>query len=107
MLSESMAQQIITIESHEPTPVYFHYLLIDNSNVSSNDSINELIVDLVRPMLLDSVIEKKKQHHKVFLVGWGIHAFGGYNWRALDMTKQKFVGTIARTTRSSEEQFTE
>lgn len=107
MLSESMAQQTITIESHKPTPQNFQYLLLNNRSVSSNDSINELLVDLVRPMLLDSAIEKKRQHHKVFLVGWAIHAFGGYNWRAMDMTKQKFVGTIARTTRSSEEQFTE
>src|SRR4051812_18135528 len=76
------------------TPKAFKYLLLSNAEIAKNDTINEEILDLVEPMLLDSMIEKRKQHHKVFMVGWFIHAFGGYNWRAVNMHKQKFVGTV-------------
>src|SRR5258706_13572049 len=90
------------ISSFNETPEEFKYLLLPNSEISKNDTINEKILDLVEPMLLDSVIEKRKQHHKVFLVGWLIHVFGGYNWRAVDMKKQKFIGTVKHDGRSGE-----
>ena len=107
LLQTSLAQTTFKISSHNETPEAFKYLLLSNSAISKNDTINEKILDLVNPLLLDSVIEKKKQHHKVFIVGWFIHAFGGYNWRAVSMEKEKFVGTAHRNSRSSEEEYTE
>src|ERR1043165_839623 len=103
----SYAQQTFNISSYNPTPESFKYLLLTNKKVSDNDTINENILDLVNPMLLDSVVEKRKQHHHVFLVGWLIHAFGGYNWRAVDMHKQKTVGTVKHDGRSGEVEYTE
>ena len=58
-------------------------------------------------MVLDSILGRKKEHHQLFLVGWLIHAFGGYNWRATSLVKEKFVGTVRRDARSGEEEFTE
>src|SRR3989442_14041188 len=92
-LDASFAQTTFQISSFNPTPADFKYLLLSNKEIADNDTINEKILDLAEPMLVDSVITRRKQHHKVFLVGWLIHAFGGYNWRAVDMHKEKYVGT--------------
>ena len=61
----------------------------------------------MNPVLLDSTIEKRKTHLSIFTVGWLMHVLGGYNWRAESMSKQKFVGTVTRNTKSSHEKFTE
>lgn len=101
------AQTSLLVSTRHSTPEEFTYLLQTNDAIAANDTIQELVTDLVEPILLDSVIEKRKQHHKVFLVGWIIHAFGGYNWRAVDMQKQKFVGTVVRNSKSGREEYTE
>lgn len=102
-----LSQTNFRISSFQPTPTDFKYLLLTNKEIIGNDTINEKIVDLVEPMLLDSVLLRKKQHHRLFLVGWLIHAFGGYNWRAVDMHKQKFVGTVINEGRSGAAEYTE
>lgn len=93
-------------EFHQTTE-NFKYLLLPNNAIAANDTINEKIVDLVNPVLLDSTIEKRKAHLSIFAIGWLMHAIGGYNWRAQSMIKQKFVGTVTRNTKSSHEKFTE
>ena len=75
----SFTQTSFQISSFQPTPADFKYLLLTNKEIADDDTTNEKIVDLVEPMLLDSVLLRKKQHHRLFLVGWLIHAFGGYN----------------------------
>jgi hypothetical protein len=107
LLQTSLAQTSYKVSLFEKTPEAFNYLLLTNVAISANDTINEKIVDLVEPCLLDSTIERKKQHHKLGPVGWFVHAFGGFNWRAVSMKKEKFVGTVVRSSRSSEEEFTE
>ncbi len=107
LLQTSLAQTTFKISSYNETPEAFKYLLLTNAEIAANDTINEMILDLVEPMLLDSVIEKRKQFHRVFLVGPFIHAFGGYNWRAVDMVKQKFVGTVKNHGRSGSFEYTE
>ena len=107
LLQTSLAQTTFKISSYNETPEAFKYLLLPNSEIAKNDTINEKILDLVEPMLLDSVIEKRRQFHRVFLVGPLIHAFGGYNWRAVDMKKQKFVGTVKNDGRSGSFEYTE
>ena len=107
VLQFSSAQVSYPISTFNSTSVTFRNLLLTNQQIEDNDTINEEIVDLVTPMVIDSVLDRKKEHHQVFLVGWMIHAFGDYNWRALNMVKQKFVGTIRGDSRSGEEQFTE
>jgi hypothetical protein len=104
----SLAQSInYPINSFEKTTATFSYLLWNNDQIAKNDTVHELITDLVEPMLVDSVIERKKQHHKLFPLGWFIHAFGGFNWRANSMVKQKFVGTVKHHGRSGSKEYTE
>ena len=103
----STAQVSYPISSYTTTSPVFNYLLLTNTQIEHNDTINEEIMDLSRPTLQDSVVRRKKEHHQVFLVGWWIHAFGNYNWRALNMTKEKIVGTVNHSSRSGEEEYTE
>lgn len=103
----SFAQTSYKISSYSPTQEVFKNLLLTNAQIEANDTINEEILDLVSPLVLDSVLGRKKEHHQLFLVGWLIHAFGDYNWRAVSMIKQKFVGTVRDNARSSEEEYTE
>lgn len=107
LLQTSLAQTTYSVSTFEKTPEPFRYLLLNNNEISLNDSINEVIVDLAEPMLLDSMIERKKQHHKLGPLGWFAHAFGGFNWRAMSMKKEKFVGTVVRNSRSGSEEYTE
>ena len=99
--------QTYNIESYQKTGNAFLYLLRSNDFISKNDTINEMIVDLVQPQLSDSLIYRKKQHHKLGPMGWLISTFGNFNWRAFSMKKEKVVGTVVRISRSGEEQFTE
>jgi hypothetical protein len=85
----------------------FQLLRLSNGEIRQNDTINERIIDLVSVGVLDSVITKKRQHHRLFFVGWAISTFAGYNWRPLNFTKQKIVGTVERASRSNEAEFTE
>ncbi len=101
------AQTVYQVSAFDKTPEAFKALLNSNNSISTDDTLNEKILDLVNPILADSVIERKKQHHKIFGIGLLIHVFGGFNWRAVDMKKQKFVGTVIRNTRSSKERYTE
>lgn len=104
----SLAQSInYPITTFDKTTATFTYLLLNNDQIAKNDTVHELITDLVEPMLVDSMIERKKQHHKLFPLGWFIHAFGGYNWRAIAMNKQKFIGTVRAHGRSGSEEYTE
>ncbi|MBK8660197.1 MAG: hypothetical protein IPN22_15355 [Bacteroidetes bacterium] len=107
LLQTSFAQTRYTIQTYGPTPEAFTYLLLSNKALAANDTLNEQVLDLVEPALADSVIERKKQHHKLGPLGWFIHAFAGFNWRAVSMHKEKFVGTVYRHSRSGEEEFTE
>ena len=105
---ECMAQTTYPITTFHTTPTPFRYLLLTNQQIEDNDTINEEIVDLVTPMVQDSVLGRhRKPHHRLFLVGWLIHTFGGYGWRAVDPVKQKYVGTVIEDGRSGEDQFTE
>ena len=64
----------------------------DRKFIADHDSLNEHLVDLVKVFSVDSVLPSKSQRHRVAAAGWVISIFG-YKWKALNMTKQKFVGT--------------
>ncbi len=64
----------------------------DRTFISKNDSLNEELVDLVKVFSVDSILPSKSQRHRVAAAGWVISVFG-YKWKALNLTKQKFVGT--------------
>jgi hypothetical protein len=107
LIQPASAQISYRVTSHNPTPEAYRYLLLSNTAIEANDTINEKILDLVNPMVTDSVLGRKKEHHQLFLVGWLIHAFGDYNWRAIDMVKKKFVGTVRETARSGGFEYSE
>lgn len=101
------AQTNFQISSFHSTPEDFKLLLLPNNEIAKNDTINERILDLAEPWLADSILPRRKEHHQLFFVGWLIHAFGGFNWRAVDMHKQKFVGTVRNEGRSGGFEYTE
>ena len=86
------AQQTITVNSFEPTSEKWLLLTKDRTFISKNDSLNEELVDLVKVFSVDSILPSKSQRHRVAAAGWVISVFG-YKWKALNLTKQKFVGT--------------
>ena len=87
-------------------PLSHLVLLHSNSEIAEDNGLNERILDLVQAEVSDSVVKRRKQHHKVGGLGIFVHMFG-YNWRAFDMTKRKTVGTVRRATKSGKEQLTE
>ncbi len=86
------AQQSLTVSRFEPTSERWLLLTKDRKFISNNDSLNEELVDLVQVFVVDSVLPSKSQRHRVAAAGWVISILG-YKWKALNMTKQKFVGT--------------
>jgi hypothetical protein len=86
------AQETLNIYSFKPTPENWLLLTKDRQVLSDNDSLNEELVDLVKVFSVDSILPSKSQRHRVGEAGWIISIFG-YKWKALSMTKQKFVGT--------------
>lgn len=104
-LSGTALSQTFPAENNA-TPEKFSGFLLSNQQIAANDTLNELLLDLVNPIVSDSIVKRKKQHHKVGGFGIFAHLFG-YNWRAFDLQKQKMCGTVVRAPRSSEEQFSE
>lgn len=86
------AQESLNINSFKPTPENWLLLTANRAFISDNDSLNEELVDLVKAFSVDSILPSKSQRHRVGEAGWIISIFG-YKWKALNMTKQKFVGT--------------
>lgn len=89
---QALAQEPLTISSTEPTSDKWLLLTKSRQYISENDSMNEHLVDLVKAFSVDSILPSKSQRHRVAEAGWIISIFG-YKWKALSMTKQKFVGT--------------
>lgn len=82
----------LSVSSYKATSEQWLLLTKDRQFISDNDSLNEQLVDLVKVFSVDSVLPSKSQRHRVAAAGWVISIFG-YKWKALNMTKQKFVGT--------------
>ncbi|MGB0918105.1 MAG: hypothetical protein ACPGU4_10985 [Flavobacteriales bacterium] len=89
---QSFGQIQLTVSSFEPTQENWLLLTQNRKFVADHDSLNEELVDLVRVFSVDSVLPNKSQRHRVAAAGWVISMFG-YKWKAIDMTKRKFVGT--------------
>jgi len=106
LLTLNLSAQDYKIESFEHTDSAFLYLKEPSYQIANNDKKNELILDLVKATVVDSVVRRKRQHHKLGPLGSIISIFG-YNWRAFSMHKEKIVGTLVRHRRSSKIQFTE
>ncbi len=92
LLLSAGAQQSLKVSSTDPLSENWLLLTKDRQLISDNDSLNEELVDLVKVFSVDSVLPSKSQRHRIAEAGWVISMFG-YKWKALSMTKQKFVGT--------------
>lgn len=88
----AFGQGQLTVSSFGKTSEKWLLLTKDRQFISDNDSLNEELVDLVKAFSIDSILPSKSQRHRVGEAGWIISIFG-YKWKALNMTKQKFVGT--------------
>ena len=88
----ALGQNQLSVSSFEPASENWLLLTKDRQFIADNDSLNEELVDLVKVFSVDSVLPSKSQRHRVGEAGWIISMFG-YKWKALSMTKQKFVGT--------------
>jgi len=88
----AFGQGQLTVSSFGKTSEKWLLLTKDRQFISNNDSLNEELVDLVKAVSVDSILPSKSQRHRVGEAGWIISIFG-YKWKALNMTKQKFVGT--------------
>jgi hypothetical protein len=89
---QSFGQSQLTVSSFEPTTENWLLLTKNRTFIADHDSLNEELVDLVKVFSVDSVLPSKSQRHRVAAAGWVISMFG-YKWKALSMTKKKFVGT--------------
>jgi hypothetical protein len=87
-----LSQNLLKVETFNATSENWLLLTQSRKFIADNDSLNEELVDLVKVFSVDSVLPSKSQRHRVAAAGWVISMFG-YKWKALSMTKQKFVGT--------------
>jgi len=88
----AFGQGHLSVSSFNSTPENWMLLTKDRQFIAERDSLNEELVDLVKVFSADSVLPSKSQRHRVAAAGWVISIFG-YKWKAISMTKQKFVGT--------------
>jgi len=86
------SQDKITINSFKPISKNWLLLTKDRQFIADHDSLNQELVNLVKMFSVDSVLPSKTQRHRLSGMGTFISLFG-YKWKALSMTKQKFVGT--------------
>ena len=103
----SLGQTVYPISTYHTISSDFAHLLLTNEQIENNDTVNEKILDLAEVMVHDSMIERIREHHHLFLIGWFIHTFGHFNWRAINPVKEKFVGTVRSYTRSAKERYSE
>jgi len=92
LFNASFSQNTLKVNSFNPTSENRLLLTQSRKFIADHDSLNEELVDLVKVFSVDSILPSKSQRHRVAAAGWVISMFG-YKWKALSMTKQKFVGT--------------
>ena len=81
----------LTITSFHPTPKSFLKLLHTNEEILANTVLNEEVLDLVEVYVVDSIIKKKKEHHRV--LGGNFISGIGINWRLIHQKREKYIGT--------------
>lgn len=108
LYSNTNAQFSLNVSSNNTNSNNDYLLLLKSKDELRVDSIsNEKIIDLVEPHTIDSIITRKYQHHRLFMVGWVIHKLG-YHWISVDYHRHKVVGTLKREfSMSGTEHYTE
>jgi hypothetical protein len=66
----------------------------DRAGVFANKVERELITDMVKVGLTDSILPTKTATHQTRLFNWMLRSFAGLRWRAIDGKKHSMVGTL-------------
>lgn len=82
-------------QSALPAQTAIQSLVLDDVKLREDIIATEQVLDLVNAVVLDSVIEDKKQRHKGF-GGWMLQRVLTRYWVSLDSNKRKYVGTCSR-----------
>lgn len=103
------AQTVISKITENPIGESLIHLTQTPAEIKNDKLINQLVVDIVEPYMVDSVFKRTNQRHRVYGLGAMISVFG-YKWRSIDNRKEKVVGVVYRhVTRPAEDRgkFTE
>lgn len=92
--TSNLYSQNFIIQAKQHAEANIDLLLSTKQQIREDSILNERILDLVSMHTVDSVIQKKYQHHRLFAVGWIIHKLG-YHWISVDYRRHKVVGTLS------------
>ncbi len=99
----SLSAQIVEQSLQEP----FISLAKPNATIDQNDTINESMVDLLECHVVDSIVHMRKQRHRFLGFATELLKWSGYYWYSINFRKEKFVGTVMRTSVYSKKAFKE
>lgn len=85
-------------------PEGYEDLLLTANEISADCTLNERLLDLAVPVLLDSVVKKKAERHHVPIFGRFTRIFG-FRWLRVHSVKQKFIGTTYKKIRIPDKDF--
>ncbi len=105
----SQAQKNNELPVQTITALSPHWLALQQTkdSIQNNDVLNEQILDLVQLLIVDSVMTKKTQRHRVAGKATMLIELLGFNWRVIETEKQKYIGTSSRWTGIPNELFKE
>lgn len=84
-----------TVFAQLPTDFELLYKVkTDRAGVFANKVERELITDMVKVGLTDSILPTKTATHQTRLFNWMLRSFAGLRWRAIDGKKHAMVGTL-------------
>lgn len=94
MCGEMFAQGTFVIKTKRRTPEHYLNLLKTDAEIRADDKLNETLINLAQCYVVDSVLHKKRQWHRV--PGGFMLPLFGYFWEKIDDVKRKYVGTSKR-----------
>lgn len=98
--------QDFEVNEVDSLPLEIKLLLKPNNIIKESNVLNEQLLDLVQICVVDSVLIKEKERHRFF--GSLFFHWIGWNWRAVSMKKQKYVGTVLyESGKPKKDEFTE
>ena len=87
------------------TPSGYAELVSPETEVRKDEILNEKLVNLVDCWTVDSTYSRKTERHQFF--GAAPLRWFGIRWKTVRYTREKFVGTVIKTSISNKERFTE
>ncbi|MFT7589881.1 MAG: hypothetical protein ACI959_002102 [Limisphaerales bacterium] len=97
--------QNLSFTKNAPEHKEFSALLNSEAAIRDKQLLNEQLVDLVEVYTTDSTYKRKTERHQFF--GAAPLRLLGVRWKTVRYTREKFVGTVTKTSISSKERLTE